>query len=102
MGVKVKPGEVAGAGRTPGLMDHGLLHSHTPLQEIEVAPEVRLGDVLDEQLAVTTQPGRYDRREAGAAPRELLFGNEQVQPPVGNVELDLIAVVNEGQRTPDG
>jgi hypothetical protein len=48
-------------------VDHRLAHSNTPLEEIEVAPEDRLRDVPNEQLAVTAQPFGCDGREVSAA-----------------------------------
>src|SRR5438093_11008906 len=69
-------------------------------QEVEVAPLVRLGDVVEEEPAVAALVVRLRRGPAGAAAGQLLVRDGQVQGAALDVELDRVAVSTSASVPP--
>src|SRR6516162_361550 len=71
------------------------------LKKIEIAAFVGLADVLGIKRTVTARVARRRRLPGGAAARELLFGNMQMNAARRHVHLNLVAGLNEGERAAD-
>src|SRR5438094_3872318 len=70
-------------------------------EEVEVASLVRLQDVLLVEPAVAALVVGRRRLPAGAALRHLRVRDAESEPAGGHVELDEVAVADEGERAAD-
>src|SRR5205807_2135852 len=71
-------------------------------EEIEVAALVGLENVLEVEPAVAAGVGGGGRAPLGATAGQLAFGHVQGEAATGDVQLDLVAVADEGERAADG
>ena len=70
-------------------------------QEVEVHALVGLEHVVEEHARVAARRRGRPRGPGGAAARQLLVAHVQRQPSVRHVELDEVAVLDEGERAAD-
>src|ERR1051326_5705715 len=82
-------------------MNLGLRDRGRSFEEIEIAAAVRLGDVARVEVTVAARVGDFARLPRRTAAREFLVRDAQRQPARRYVELDDVAVPNEGKRTAD-
>src|SRR5467141_266456 len=67
-------------------------------EEVEVRAFVRLQHVIEVQAPVAALEGRLRRLPFFPTGRKLLLRDEQLQPALRDVELDLVAVFDERER----
>ncbi len=67
-------------------------------EEAEVASFVGLGDFVEEELAVAAGEFRWWWRPLAAAACEFRVADEEFERAVGDVELDEVACLDEGER----
>src|SRR5882762_10674446 len=66
-------------------------------EEVEVRAFVRLQHVIEIQAPVAARERRLGRFPFPAPLRELLLRNEELEPALRDVELDFVAVLDEGE-----
>src|SRR5689334_20010421 len=84
-----------------GSVNFGLRHHGLALQEIEIAALVGLADVLGEHRAIAARVFGGRRRPGGLPAGEFGVADMQMDHPLVDVDLDLVAGLHESQRTAD-
>src|SRR3954466_13382291 len=87
--------------RSQRSMNLRLRHLGLALQEVEIAALVGLADVLGEHRAITARVFRCRRHPGGLPSRELGVADMQMDHPLVDVDLDLVAGLHEGERPAD-
>src|SRR5262249_51119482 len=85
------------AGRLVG----GPVLAGTAAQEVEVRALGGLEHVIEVELSVAARERDRGRRPPRPSPRELLVRDVECEAPARDVELDLIAVLDQCQRAAD-
>src|SRR5262245_22872821 len=82
-------------------MNLRLAGRRTATEEVEVAAIVGLPDMGREHRAVAALEARRRRLPGGAAAVELLLADGEVDAAIGDIDLDRIAGLHEGERSAD-
>lgn len=72
------------------------------LEKIEIATFVRLQNVLLEQVRISSQVFGRGSFEVPAALFQVLLGDDQVEPPVFQIQFNPVAVADKCKRSADG
>ena len=72
------------------------------LQEVKVSPFIGLGDVIDEELGVTSVVAGRGWLPSGAALGQFLVADMQVQFTVRHIQFNEVAVLHKSQWAADG
>src|SRR6185437_16845661 len=72
-----------------------------PGEEVEIAAEIRLGDALDIEPAITARR-LFRRLPGGTTARELGLVDQEIDLAGGGVEADTVAVAYQRERTAGG
>ena len=97
-----KLGLISGEGATAPLMNAGVGgFGAVVVEEFEVAAFVGLGDFVFEEFTVTTGVAFFGRIPGGASGGEFFFADVEGEGSVRDVELDLVAVLDEGEGAAD-
>ena len=95
-------GTGGGGGIGKGLEDFGFGEGGAVLEEVEVGAFVGLGDVFDVEFGVAAVVAWGGGFPGGAAGGEVFVADVEVQFPVGDVEGDEVAILDEGEGAADG
>jgi len=82
-------------------MDLGIGRRRATFEEIEIAALVGLRHVLEVERSETARVMRLGRRPGRLSRREFRIADRERQLARRNVDLDQVAVANEGERTSD-
>src|SRR5690348_2739208 len=82
-------------------MDFWLGNFTERTEKIEIAAFVGLSNMLRIKRTVAARIARGRRRPRGAAARHLVLADVQMNTARGHVHLDLVARVNQGERSAD-
>src|SRR5271169_256658 len=87
--------------RGAALMNLGLCSRRSPFEKIKVAALVGLADMLRKHRPIAAEIMRRRRCPGGAAARECLLADIEVNASLSDIDLDLVAGLHEGERAAD-
>ena len=73
-----------------------------PDQEVKITAQVRLLHMIGVEPLVAGRHGRLWGAPAGTATVQFGLGKVELQPPAGDIELDLVTVLDQGQGSAGG